>query len=694
MSSAEHEPNALISEASPYLRQHSLDLVRWLPWGEEALRRAREEDKPIFLSIGYSSCHWCHVMQEESFNNPEIAAILNRHFIPVLVDREERPELDELYMAAVQLMTGQGGWPLTVLLTPELEPFFGGTYFPPEPRQGLPSLKQVLLAVLEVWRNKRAQLKESAKELLAGIRQLYSTSPAELEQGPEVVRSALDELVMLFDEKNGGFGDAPKFPMPGHLLFLLRIHGLTKEPIALRMAHKTLLSMARGGIHDQLAGGFHRYSTDRAWLLPHFEKMLADNALLARAYLEGYQLTSDEALRDVAERTLGWALREMRVEGAFASALDADSEGEEGKYYLWSSSEVERELGQELARVARSAFGITTSGNVGNGLNVLYLATAPEQLAQQLGMSVEQAYVAMEEARERLLSARERRPRPFRDDKVVAAYNGLMISALAYAYQVLGKERYREAAEQAARYVLSKLWKGGQLHRCYAAGRATGFGVLEDYAFLTRGLIDLYEATLEETWLDSAIELHQSAVQLFHDEQGGGFFYAQRRANLPLPGLKSAYDGALPSGNSYALGNALYLAELLGDQAQREVARRTARAFWGQVRARPSSFTFLLCSLLLELYPAQQVVLAAGSHDEARELLREVHRAYLPNRVLAATWLKGSPVAKSPLVRDKMPIQGRPTAYVCSNYACREPSLEPEHLRRMLAEAAGARGHP
>lgn len=683
------EASPLSKEASTYLRQHAHDAVRWHPWGEEALRRAKEEDKPIFLSIGYASCHWCHVMQRESFNDPEVAALLNRHFVPVLVDREERPDVDELFMTAAQLLSGQAGWPLNIFLTPSLKPIYGGTYFPPQPRYGLPSFKQVLLSVLNAWRTKRAELEGSGEEVMKRVLELYSFSPAEAKQEAELAKRALEELVVLFDDRHGGFGQAPKFPMPGHISFLLRYYALEGERVALTMATRSLIAMARGGIHDQLGGGFHRYSTDRAWLLPHFEKMLQDNALLARLYLEAYQLTGDERLAEAGRGALDWALREMRGPGGFYSALDADSEGIEGKYYVWTKDEVLEALGEELGELACSAFGITKAGNLGDGLNLPYVASDYDELSRRTGRSADELRQLLGEAKRRLLEARERRTKPSRDEKVVAAYNGLMISALAKGYEVLGVQDYRRAAETAARFVLEAMCPGGELYRSWANGVLRGKALLEDYAFLVRGLIDLYEATLWEPWLERAHELHEEMVRRFYDEAGG--FYSAEASAEGLPRIKSPYEGSSPSGNSYALWNCLYFAELLGEERYRQIAKNTLKAFWAQLDARPSGFTFLLSALLMALYPAQQVAVAAEDIESASALLREIYACFLPNRVLAAALPGGKFSRVSPLLRDKLPVQGRPTVYVCANYSCSAPAQDREGVLRALLETARAR---
>lgn len=625
-------------------------------------------------------------MSDECFEDPEIARILNENFICIKVDREERPDVDEVYMKAVQAMTGQGGWPLSVFLTPDLQPFYGGTYFPPESRHGLPGFKQVLQFISRAWRERRGELVSAGREVMRALKEMYSFTPVEGPPDGSVLEACFDNLVMLYDEAHGGFGAAPKFPMPSYIFFLLRYYKWRGEGLALKMACRTLHSMARGGIRDQVGGGFHRYATDRAWVVPHFEKMLYDNALLAKAYLEAYQATHDPNLLDVAEDTLAWALRELRHgEGGFYTALDADSEGGEGAFYVWRQAEVYEALGREDGELACKYFGITPDGNFERGTNILRVAREPASLAEELGLPEARIRAAIARIRGRLLEYRGRRPRPALDDKILTSWNGLMISTLAYAHQITGNPTYLRAAEESAGFILTRLQRDGRLLRRYRGGEAAIPGMLEDYAFFIMGLIDLYEATFDERWLGEALRLNQQCIQLFWDREGGGFFL-----NIPEPGgleirVKEAYDGAIPSPNSVQALNLLRIAELTADEGMRRLGERTILTFWRSIEAHPTAHTQMLAALHFLLAGPKQVVVAGHPQSpETQLMLREVHRHYIPNKVLVLS----NPDKTSsliPYLQDKTPREGRPAVYICQNYSCSAPICDLHTLREALS---------
>jgi len=565
--------NRLAGETSPYLLQHAHNRVDWYPWGEEALSRARQENKPVFLSIGYSACHWCHVMERESFEDPEVAAVLNANFISIKVDREERPDLDEIYMTAVQLMTGSGGWPLNVFLTPDLKPFYGGTYFPPDDRYGRPGFGKLLEHISETWGKDSEGLQRSAEELTRAIRDTVGrdTVPAGTVDTTILARAA-QELERAFDSQWGGFGQAPKFPPSGAIGVLLRQHAHTGDEKLLEIATTTLDRMAHGGMYDQLGGGFHRYATDRRWLVPHFEKMLYDNALLARVYLEAWQVTGKDLYRRVATEILDYVLQDMTDRrGGFHSSEDADSEGEEGKFFVWRPDEIKRFLGEQDGALFCEYYGVTGEGNF-EGFSILHVSQEPSEFARERGISLKQLENQLTPLRDKLREAREARVRPGKDDKVIAAWNGMMISALARGYQILGEERFLKAAERAANFVSTEMVRDGALLRTYRGkGGGGDRGIsklpayLDDYAEMASALIDLYEATFDLQWLEAADQLAGRMVTDFWDEENGGFFYTSASHKNLLAQTKPLYDGAVPSGNSTATLVLLRLSELLSD---------------------------------------------------------------------------------------------------------------------------------
>src|SRR5438105_1808085 len=522
---AQQFTNHLVRETSLYLKQHAHNPVDWHPWGPEALDRARSLDRPIFLSIGYSACHWCHVMEHESFVDPEIAAILNEHFVSIKVDREERPDLDQIYMAAVQLMTGQGGWPMSMFLTPDLKPFFGGTYFPPENKYGRTGFKTILKALIEAWQNRRGEVNDVAEQRTGQLQAFGQLSPSDGELTPELLRNAATSLARGFDSRYGGFGQAPKFPHPMELRLLLRTWQRFGSDDDLNMVRQTLDHMAMGGIYDHLGGGFHRYSTDARWLVPHFEKMLYDNALLSRLYLHVYQLTGEELFRRVVVETLDYVAREMRDStGAFYSTQDADSEGVEGKFFVWDKSDIDSLLGADDARLFCAYYGVTVGGNF-EEKNILNVERSAEEVARESGVSVERLIEAVERGRRVLFEEREKRIKPGRDEKVITGWNGLMLESFAEAAAVLGREEYREIAERNAGFIVENLMKGGRLLHVYKDGRAKHAGFLDDYSYVISALVTLFETTGTLRWFEEALRLTETMINEFWDDEDGGFFY-------------------------------------------------------------------------------------------------------------------------------------------------------------------------
>jgi len=653
--------NALARETSPYLLQHRDNPVDWLPWGPEALGRAREQDRPLLVSIGYSACHWCHVMERESFEDPETAALMNEHFVCVKVDREERPDVDAIYMDAVQAMTGHGGWPLNVFLTPDQVPFFGGTYWPPEPRMGMPSWRQVLSAVADAWANRRDELEGQSEGLARRLVGGALLAPSAEPMNAHALDDAIAILRRQYDRVRGGFGGAPKFPPSSTIEMLLR-RGETE------MSTGTLRAMASGGIYDQVGGGFARYSVDATWTVPHFEKMLYDNALLARAYLHGWQVTGDALLRRVAEETLDWALREMRApDGGFFSALDADSEGVEGKFYVWTLDELHAVLGAD-AEAAIAYFGATARGNF-EGANVLE-ARGPEPRPE-----------VRERIRARLLEVREERVRPGLDDKRLTAWNALMISALAEAGAVLERRDYLDAAVAAADFVLDRLHDDrGRLLRTFNAGEAKLGAYLEDHAFLLEALLALYEATFETRWFERAHALADTIVERFADPERGGFFSTAADHEALIARRKDLEDAPIPAGGSSAALGLLRLSALTGEHEYQRQAVGQLRLVHELAVRHPGAFGHLLQALDFHLEPTQEVALV-GDPDGVELLARTVRERLRPHIVLAGGTGDADGV---PLLEGRIPVDGRATAYVCEHFACQSPVTDPADLARLL----------
>lgn len=688
--------NRLAGELSPYLQQHSQNPVDWYPWGEEALERARREDKPIFLSIGYAACHWCHVMERESFENEEIAAILNRHFVSIKVDREERPDLDSLYMTAVQALTGRGGWPLSVFLTPQLEPFFGGTYFPPQSRYGMPGFGSVLQSVARAWSERRSDVTQSAAELTVALRQSVDAEgfgPA-TDKGEgtdaEVFRQVAAEFAGSFDETWGGFGGAPKFPPAGAVSLLLRRYARHGDQTLLRMAELTLDRMAAGGMRDQLGGGFHRYSVDREWKVPHFEKMLYDNALLSAVYIEAYQVTKKEAYRRVAEETLDYVLRDMVDSGGgFHSSEDADSDGKEGTFYIWDPEEVRTVLGDKDAALFAERFGMNRGPNF-EGQSILYLAVPLSACAASHDIDEEECFRWIESGRRRLLEVRNRRERPFRDDKVIVAWNALMISSLAKAYQALNEPRYLDAAQIAIDFIREHMTSGdGGLRRVYRDGQTGAGGYLDDYANLCLAYLDMYESTFDEGLLHEADRLAEAMIRRFGDKENGGFFLAPADDPSVLVRTKPTMDASVPSGNATASMALLRLGRLLDKPAYLDSAERILAAVRPTMAAHPESFPHLLLALDFQAASPIEIGIVGAPDVGSDAMVRRIRSVFLPQKVLA--YADSDAAAEShvaPWMRGKTVCEGRATAYLCEGYSCQEPLTSAVRLEARLREAA------
>jgi uncharacterized protein YyaL (SSP411 family) len=677
-------PNRLADETSPYLLQHKDNPVDWYPWGPEALERARTEDRPILLSVGYSACHWCHVMEYESFEDPQTAALMNEHFVCIKVDREERPDIDSIYMAAVQGMTGHGGWPVTVFLTPEGAPFYGGTYYPPEPRHGLPGFTQVLAALADAWKERRGEVDRSAAEIGESLQRGIPRGAAGA-LSTSILDRAAHHLATRFDARWGGFGGAPKFPQPMTIEVLLRHWKRTAGPEALQMAAHTLRRMHAGGMYDHVGGGFARYSVDARWLVPHFEKMLYDNALLVQAYTHAFQATGDPEFREVVEETLGFVLREMTgPEGGFYSAFDADSEGEEGKFYVWTPDEIDAVAGRDDGALVRSYYGVTAEGNF-EGRNILHTPQEPVEAAADAGVTVAELKGALDRARPKLYAARAKRVPPGRDDKVLTSWNAMMLHAFADAARVFGRADYRDAAERGADFLLRALRPDGALLRTYKDGRAKIGAFLEDYALFADALVALYETTFDARWLREAHALAGQMLERFWDDGQGMFFDTARDAEKLVVRPRDVYDSATPSGNSAATLVLLRLSELTGEERFRAVAERVLASFADSLSRFPGAFSHLMTALDRYLAVPQEVAIAGRPGDEDTEaLLAVVRRAYLPNTAVALRRPDEGENELIPLLRGRTAIEGKAAAYVCERFACQRPVTTPEDLAWQL----------
>lgn len=702
-----HRPNRLIGEKSPYLLQHAFNPVDWRPWGEEAFSAAQRQNKPIFLSIGYSTCHWCHVMERESFENADLAAILNRDFIPIKVDREERPDLDGVYMAVTQAMTGGGGWPMSVFLTPERIPFYAGTYFPQHSSFGRPGFAELLASIHAAWQNDQATLVRQGAALVRHLTQGASDDRGQGEVDDHLAAQAAEQLTRGYDPVNGGFGVAPKFPRPAAMRFLLRYAERAGDGRIREMVTQSLRQIAAGGIHDQLGGGFHRYAVDAAWRLPHFEKMLPDQAQLAVLFLEAAQLSHEPLFREVAAKTLDYALRSLRdVGGGFASAEDADSplpedraQSGEGAYYLWTEGEIAALLGEEPARLIGYRFGVMAKGNAPadphgdfRGKNILYLAHGLKETADRLAMDEVKAQGIVDQATAKLLAARDGRPHPHLDDKVLTSWNGLMLSALAKGALVLDQPRYLQAAQELAAFIRDRMiaHPTATLWHRFRAGEAGIDGLLDDYAFTVQGLLDLYQTSFDGQWLALAWQLTERQITLFEDGAQGGFFVTSGEDSSVIARLKADYDGAEPAGSSVAALNLFRLGAILGKDDLWAKGEKTVRAFGPQITQSPGALPEMLAAYEFKRQKPRQIVLAGerGAVDTLA-LQRVVAERFLPNTVvILAQEGPWPPSLVEPMARLRFMSQqgGKATAYLCENFSCQQPTTDPQVLRKMLLE--------
>ncbi len=671
--------NRLIGEKSPYLLQHADNPVDWYPWGEEAFQKANKEDKPIFLSIGYATCHWCHVMAHESFEDEEVARLLNQHFVAIKVDREERPDIDKIYMHVCQSLTGGGGWPLSVFMTPERKPFFAGTYFPKSSRLGMPGFMDVLEQVAAMWQKDRASILKSSEAITGAIQPASDSEKSPQPVSVETLKKGYTQLARVFDPGWGGFGASPKFPTPHNLTSLLRWHKRSGDTEALEMVEVTLNAMRNGGIFDQIGFGFHRYSVDSKWLVPHFEKMLYDQALLSIAYLEAYQVTGKAEFAQVAREIFTYVLRDMTApDGGFYSAEDADSEGKEGLFYVWTPQEVKKHLGEKTGDIFCRFYGIAEGGNFEEGLSIPHKRIPLQAFATRGGLGLQELETILEEARKKLFDVREKRIHPLKDDKVLTSWNGLMIAALAKGHQVLGDQAYADAARNAADFIAKNLkTHEGRLLRRYRHGDAAHAGYLDDYAFMVWGLVELYEATFDVSYLEETIALNQAMIDIFWDKEEGGLYFTGTGNEQLITRSKDLYDGALPSGNSVASLNFLRLSRMTGNIELEKRADELTRAFSKQIQEQPIAYTQMLNALEFMIGPSQEVVIVGERGLESTQAMVNVVRSkFLPNKVLLLH-PDGSDgkrlVAISPFLKDMVSAGNQPTVYVCEQYACQTP---------------------
>ncbi len=674
--STNKQANRLINEISPYLLQHAHNPVDWFPWGQEALDKAKAEDKPIFLSIGYSTCHWCHVMERESFEDEEVAQILNKSFVSIKVDREERPDIDSIYMSVCQAITGRGGWPLTIFMTPDQKPFYAGTYYPKESRGGRTGLVTLLDRITDAWKNNRSMLLESGDKIKEAITQDVRASEAAIIE--EHIHEAYEAFEHSFDEVYAGFGNAPKFPSPHNLSFLLRFWYLQKEESALNMVERTLDAMYRGGIFDHIGFGFSRYSTDRQWLVPHFEKMLYDNALLTTAYSEAYLATKNDRYAKIAEEIITYVLRDMTSpDGGFYSAEDADSEGEEGKFYVWTRDEVIRVLGEPDGQKFCKYYNITQTGNFeGHSIPNLIHSEIPESDRE-----------FAEKCRKKLFEYREKRIHPHKDDKILTSWNGLMIAALAIAARIPGKSEYAQAAEKAVEFIYSHLLRDdGRLLARYRDGETAIPAYADDYAFLGWGLLELYETTYNPEFLEKAIRLTEEILRLFWDKENGGLFIYGEDSEQLITRPKEFYDGAAPSSNSVTTLNLLRLARLTADEKYEKLADRQLKAFGSSARMYPQGHSFFLIAQLFALAPTKEIfIVTKNNHTEAGAMLDVLSEEFRPFTVtLLHNESKDGLARVAPIVQNYRTLDGKATAYVCENFTCRRPVTDLNEFRAML----------
>jgi len=688
----ENHPNRLIHEKSPYLLQHAYNPVDWYPWSAEAFERARKEDKPVFLSIGYSTCHWCHVMERESFENHEVAKFMNEAFVSIKVDREERPDLDHIYMTVCQILKGSGGWPLTIIMTPDKRPFFAATYIPKETRFGRMGMMDLIPRVTQVWKERREEVLGSADKILAALKTVEK-EPSGVEPDTSTLDKAYQELAGRFDENFGGFSKAPKFPTPHNFFYMLRYWKRTGNQKALGMVEKTLQEMRQGGIYDHVGFGFHRYSTDQEWLVPHFEKMLYDQAMLAIAYVEAYQVTGKKNDRKTAEEIFSYVLRDMTAPtGGFYSAEDADSEGVEGKFYVWTEEEIRMVLPREEADLIINVFHVEKRGNFleeatgeRKGANILHLKRSLSEVASDLKMAEKNLQDRLEAARQKLFAVREERIHPYKDDKILTDWNGLMIAALAKGSRVFGEATYAEGAKKAVDFIFDQMRSpNGRLWHRFRDGQAGITASVDDYAFLIWGLIELYEATFDARYLKTAMELNEEMLKHFWDGKSGGLFFTPDDGEDLIVRKKEIYDGAVPSGNAVAMLNLLRLGRFTGQSLLEERAMKIGRAFSEAVEQFPSGYTQFLVALDFVIGPSYEVVVVGHSEaEDTKEMLKALSTRFIPNKVtlFRPTEIESPSIDQlAEYIKHQVSLDGKATAYVCVNFACNQPTTEVDKM--------------
>ena len=677
--------NHLIHETSPYLLQHAHNPVDWYPWGDEALQKAKTENRPILLSIGYSACHWCHVMERESFEDEKIAALMNDLFVNIKVDREERPDLDEIYMNAVQMLTGRGGWPMTVFLTPEGKPFYGGTYFPPEDRYGVPGFTKILQGVANAYREKPHEVKRSVGQILTGLQRMSLSTESQQSFSSDIIAQSVERLTQAYDADHGGLGKAPKFPNVGVYELFLRHYHRSKANRFLDMVTHTLTKMAQGGIYDHLGGGFHRYSVDEKWLVPHFEKMLYDNAQLVRIYAQVYCVTGEPLFKQVVDETMTYLTREMlHSEGGFYSTQDADSEGEEGKFFVWTEAEVTRILGEEPSEIFCRIYDVSEEGNF-EGKNILHPILTLEQASKLFRRDLKAIESLVSDAKMKLFQEREKRIKPFRDEKILTSWNGLMLSGLAEAIKISGRPAYLEAADRTVDFIFTKMFRDGRLLHTYKDGTGKILGYLDDYAFLAAGLLDLFEATVNRMHLDRALKLAVTMLDEFWDEAGAGFFYTGRAHEQLIARSKPIFDASIPSGNAVATQVLQRLYHYTETENYLKSAERILRAYYDTMENQPFGFAHMLAALDFYLQKPKEIVLVGDKKDpKTLELLTKIHSLYVPNMTLQLASPEESLEKISSLLAGKKQIADKPTVYVCHNFTCSRPVVEWDELKPLL----------
>ncbi len=689
------QKNRLSKEKSPYLLQHADNPVDWYPWSHEAFEKARQENKPVFLSIGYSTCHWCHVMEHESFEDRRVADLMNETFVSIKVDREERPDIDNIYMTVCQMMTGSGGWPLTIVMTPDKKPFFAATYIPKEARFGRAGMIELIPRLRELWENRNDEVRKSADLITSSLQDAHVTQEAGVELSKVELDQTREQLYQRFDPYYGGFGSAPKFPTPHQHLFLLRYWKRTGDGKTLEMVLKTLDAMRMGGVYDQLGFGFHRYSTDREWLVPHFEKMLYDQAMLTLAYTEAYQATGQTRYKETVEEILTYVSRDMTSpEGGFYSAEDADSEGEEGKFYFWEEGEIRKILGSD-AELILEVFNVVKGGNFVDSVtgekpetNILHIKKPLTEIAKHNKISEQELKDRIDSARKKLFDVREKRIHPYKDDKILTDWNGLMIAAFARAAQAMQKPEYAAAAEKAATFILEKMKsKDGNLMHRYREGEAGLPSHVDDYAFFVWGLLELYEATFDPAWLKEAIALNQYLIEHYWDDEKGGFFFTSDQGEELITRTKEVYDGAVPSGNSVAVLNLLRLSRITAETELEKKADQIVKAFSQNVKSVPSAHTMLMSALDFAIGPSYEIVIAGDpKSQDTRNMISEIGKTFLPNKVILLRPEGEMPeISKiAAFTKTQKSLNGKATAYVCLNYLCKAPTTDPEQMLKLL----------